>query len=78
MSIARSRSECERSVCSLGLSAKLHEAAAFAARDVRATRLAVDIGEVREPPVGTVIAETSYGGSRVIDMLVGDALPRIC
>ena len=27
---------------------------------------------------GTVIVETNYGGSRVVDMLVGDALPRIC
>ncbi|MDQ3440496.1 MAG: AIR synthase-related protein, partial [Planctomycetota bacterium] len=39
---------------------------------------AVDIGEIRESPIATVIAETSYGGSRVVDMLVGDALPRIC
>jgi hydrogenase expression/formation protein HypE len=40
--------------------------------------LAADIGEVRQSPIGTVIAETNYGGSRVVDMLVGDALPRIC
>jgi hydrogenase expression/formation protein HypE len=40
--------------------------------------LAADIGEVRPSPAGTVIVETSYGGSRVVDMLVGDALPRIC
>jgi hydrogenase expression/formation protein HypE len=40
--------------------------------------LAADIGEIRESPIGTVIAETDYGGSRVVDMLVGDALPRIC
>ncbi len=40
--------------------------------------LAADIGEIRAAPAGTVIVETSYGGSRVIDMLVGDALPRIC
>ncbi len=39
---------------------------------------AADIGEIRETPVATVIAETNYGGSRVVDMLVGDALPRIC
>ena len=29
-------------------------------------------------PAGTVLVETSYGGSRVVDMLVGDPLPRIC
>lgn len=36
------------------------------------------IGEVREEPKGTVLGATSYGGTRVIDMLVGDPLPRIC
>jgi len=36
------------------------------------------IGEIRDAPVRTVLAETRYGGSRVVDMLVGDPLPRIC
>jgi hydrogenase expression/formation protein HypE len=36
------------------------------------------IGEVREQPAGTVLGVTSYGGTRVVDMLVGDPLPRIC
>ena len=36
------------------------------------------IGEVREQPAGTVLGSTGYGGTRVIDMLVGDPLPRIC
>jgi len=36
------------------------------------------IGEVREQPAGTVLVSTLYGGTRVIDMLVGDPLPRIC
>ncbi len=36
------------------------------------------IGEVREQPAATVICATSYGGTRVVDMLVGDPLPRIC
>jgi hydrogenase expression/formation protein HypE len=39
---------------------------------------AVIIGEIREQPAGTVIGATGYGGTRVIDMLVGDPLPRIC
>jgi hydrogenase expression/formation protein HypE len=39
---------------------------------------AVLIGDVSEQPAGTVIVTTLYGGSRVIDMLVGDPLPRIC
>jgi hydrogenase expression/formation protein HypE len=36
------------------------------------------IGEVLEQPAGTVISATPYGGTRVVDMLVGDPLPRIC
>ena len=36
------------------------------------------IGEVREQPAGAVLISTRYGGSRIIDMLVGDPLPRIC
>ena len=36
------------------------------------------IGEVRDEPEGLVLLETSFGGSRVVDMLVGDPLPRIC
>ncbi len=39
---------------------------------------AVFIGEIREQPSGTVLVTTAYGGTRVIDMLVGDPLPRIC
>jgi hydrogenase expression/formation protein HypE len=36
------------------------------------------IGEIREQPAAAVLGATSYGGTRVIDMLVGDPLPRIC
>lgn len=36
------------------------------------------IGEVREQPAAAVLVTTGYGGSRIIDMLVGDPLPRIC
>jgi hydrogenase expression/formation protein HypE len=36
------------------------------------------IGEVREQPAGGVLVTTLYGGSRLVDMLVGDPLPRIC
>ena len=36
------------------------------------------IGEVRPEPGGMVCVTTRYGGSRVVDMLVGDPLPRIC
>lgn len=36
------------------------------------------IGEVREAPDGLVVLRTSFGGTRIVDMLVGDPLPRIC
>jgi hydrogenase expression/formation protein HypE len=36
------------------------------------------IGEVREQPSCAVVAATPYGGNRIVDMLVGDPLPRIC
>jgi hydrogenase expression/formation protein HypE len=36
------------------------------------------IGEVRDTPAATVLGIAPYGGTRVIDMLVGDPLPRIC
>jgi hydrogenase expression/formation protein HypE len=36
------------------------------------------IGEVRAAPAATVLGIAPYGGTRVIDMLVGDPLPRIC
>jgi hydrogenase expression/formation protein HypE len=36
------------------------------------------IGEIQLQPAGTVLAMTAYGASRVVDMLVGDPLPRIC
>lgn len=36
------------------------------------------IGEVQEQPASSVLVTTRYGGSRIVDMLVGDPLPRIC
>ena len=39
---------------------------------------AAEIGEVRTEPPGMVLVETAFGGRRVMDMLVGDPLPRIC
>ena len=36
------------------------------------------IGQVRDQPAGSVLVRNSYGGSRIVDMLVGDPLPRIC
>ncbi|MBV9851895.1 MAG: hydrogenase expression/formation protein HypE [Armatimonadetes bacterium] len=36
------------------------------------------IGEVRAEPARRVLLHTQFGGTRLIDMLVGDPLPRIC
>jgi hydrogenase expression/formation protein HypE len=36
------------------------------------------IGEVRQEPARAVLVATIYGGGRMVDMLVGDPLPRIC
>ena len=36
------------------------------------------VGEVRAEPEGMVLLDTTFGGSRIVDMLVGDPLPRIC
>ena len=41
-------------------------------------RDAAIIGEVIREPKGKVCLKTVIGGTRVIDMLVGDQLPRIC
>ena len=48
---------------------------------IRATpggEAAAIVGEVRTEPARTVLAMSGFGGSRVVDMLVGDPLPRIC
>jgi hydrogenase expression/formation protein HypE len=39
---------------------------------------AVDIGEIVVEPASTVVLRTAFGGTRIVDMLVGDPLPRIC
>ena len=57
---------------------KQAEAALTAIRKTPGGEEAVIIGEMRAEPAGTVLGVTGYGGTRVIDMLVGDPLPRIC
>lgn len=36
------------------------------------------IGEVTETPAGAVVMRNAFGGLRVVDLLIGDQLPRIC
>ncbi len=39
---------------------------------------ATRIGEIMAEPEAIVVLLTSFGGTRIVDMLVGDPLPRIC
>lgn len=39
---------------------------------------AAEVGQVVEEPGGTVMVRTGFGGTRIVDMLVGDPLSRIC
>ena len=39
---------------------------------------ATAIGEIHADPEGIVVLLTTFGGTRIVDMLVGDPLPRIC
>jgi len=36
------------------------------------------IGEVKTEPCGIVSMHTAFGGTRIVDMLAGVQLPRIC
>ena len=36
------------------------------------------MGEIKADPEGIVVLLTTFGGTRIVDMLVGDPLPRIC
>jgi len=54
------------------------DSALSALRSVSGCEQAAEIGEVRTEPPGMVLVETSFGGRRVMDQLVGDPLPRIC
>jgi hydrogenase expression/formation protein HypE len=60
---------------------KLIAVVAPEAADEAVDRLGGDaaiIGELASDPPGFVLLQTALGGSRIVDMLVGDPLPRIC
>ena len=48
------------------------------AHTVRVSADAVQIGDVRAEHPGKVVLETPLGGTRLMDMLEGEQLPRIC
>jgi len=54
------------------------EAALEALRSQPGCERATEIAEVRDEPPGMVLVSTAFGGRRVMDLLAGDPLPRIC
>jgi hydrogenase expression/formation protein HypE len=52
--------------------------ALHALRGVPGCERAAEIGEVLHDPAGMVLVDTGFGGRRVMDLLAGDPLPRIC
>ncbi|MEM9665228.1 MAG: hydrogenase expression/formation protein HypE [Bacteroidota bacterium] len=60
------------------VAAEQAEAALAAVQAVPGGHEAALIGTVQESPPRTVLTQASYGGRRVVDMLIGDPLPRIC
>ncbi|HEY3864813.1 MAG TPA: hydrogenase expression/formation protein HypE [Solirubrobacteraceae bacterium] len=60
------------------VAAEQAEAALQALRSIDGGETAAAIGEVGPEPPGMVLVETAFGGRRVMDLLVGDPLPRIC
>ncbi len=60
------------------VAAEAADAALDALRGTEGGEDAQIIGEIREEPARMVVMHTQFGGTRMIDMLVGDPLPRIC
>jgi hydrogenase expression/formation protein HypE len=60
------------------VAAEIADEALSLLRDSLLGREAVLVGEVRADPEGLVLLDTTLGGTRIVDMLVGDPLPRIC
>lgn len=54
------------------------DAALVAMRSHPLGRNATRIGEIKAEPEAIVVLLTTFGGTRIVDMLVGDPLPRIC
>ena len=54
------------------------EAALQALRALPGCEQAAEIGEILPEPTGMVLVDTAFGGRRVMDLLAGDPLPRIC
>lgn len=60
------------------VSAESADAALEAVKGIPGGEQAALVGEIRAEPPGRVLIKAVFGGHRIIDMLVGDPLPRIC
>jgi hydrogenase expression/formation protein HypE len=60
------------------VAAEAVDIALAALRSVAVSAGAAVVGDVGDDPPGRVLGRTAFGGHRMIDMLVGDPLPRIC
>jgi hydrogenase expression/formation protein HypE len=60
------------------VAAEAADAALGALRSYELGRDAAIVGELTADEPGLVLLDTAFGGSRIVDMLVGDPLPRIC
>ena len=60
------------------VSASAADRALAAMRAISGCESGAEIGEVCTEPRGMVLVQTAFGGRRVMDVLVGDPLPRIC
>ena len=54
------------------------ERALAALRSVPGCEEAAEVAVVQAEPEAMVLVQTAFGGRRVMDLLVGDPLPRIC
>jgi len=54
------------------------DAALSVLKEVEVSQGAARIGKVEEAPGRTVVLQSRIGGNRVVDMLSGEQLPRIC
>ena len=54
------------------------EAGLAALRTLPGGEEATLIGRIVAEPASSVVMVTGFGGTRMVDMLVGDPLPRIC
>ena len=60
------------------VAAEQADAAVAALRSHPQGESAAVIGRIAAEPEGLVLVSTAFGGERIVDMLVGDPLPRIC